>query len=165
MDSFISKKNKLKFIYDQSIKDNQKIYNQQLKNNNEINKTYVNLSSTFLFNKIIDFSTSWEQMDTPDTPILQYKVWEIDLNTFDLRLLPHLDIKVLHRVTGGSIEDTLHPNLLISKTFLIKDIYGESNTNYKNVIANISVYLSAWFDLNPYEAKLNIFFTNPREYR
>jgi len=163
MNSFQSSKNKLKFVHDQNIINKQNIANQQTTNDLAIKKTSINLGNSYLFKKELSYSTSWEALDITDSTLYQYKTWEIELNSFDIRLLPFIDIKVLYRFNGGNTIDSFNPFPYIGKSFLIYNV--DDSSNYKRVKCVVSLYLSAYSVSYPYEAKLNIFFTNPREYR
>jgi len=171
---FNSKKNKLKFINDSNITTSQNIDNQNLRNNLLTDKVQVNPPSIYLFNKAIDFSTSWVALEINEDLFSQYKVWTFEWDKFDIRLLPYIDVKFMYRVFGEKIPNNVITTPSLSKFFIIKEISGETDDNYKSVKMVSSIYVDAYYEdsfdnveIGNYylEGKVNIFFTNPREYR
>lgn len=164
---FNSTKNKLKKLNILNAELLQIADNQENRNNNAVFNKNINIPNNFLFNKNAVFSTDWEVIESISDSFYytKHKLWTIEFDKFDIRMLPHLDVKILYRTTGGNVEDTINQFPYTNKYFQIFDIPNESNDNYKQVKMLVGLYVSkTGVDFN-YDVKLNIIFTNPREYR
>jgi len=166
MNSFSTKKNKLKFIHQKNQIQTQSIDNQKLIQKNLINKVNQNKTPLNLLSKLTDLSFDWEVLDilniaTRDT---QYKVWEIEWDKFDTRLLPYIDIKFLYRVVGGNDATTESLNPRLFKFFELTDIENDSSDYYKKVKLIAFLHITKYQMKYTYEAKLNLLFINPRKY-
>lgn len=119
-----------------------------------------------------DVSVDWEvlllEKDTVENT--QYKKWLIEWNLFDIRLLPFIHIDYMIRINRAEVEIGRNLNLDLSTqtVFEIEDIEGETNVYYKKVkfVSSIyyeNVHISVSLT-NVYEARLNAFLINPRNY-
>jgi len=164
MNSFFDIKNKIKFIYDKNQEQSQDIDNVETINNNLTYQTKRNATSVYFFSKIRDFSIDWSQMEQQSALSSQYKVWEIEWDIFDIRLLPFIDIKFMYRRYDGNIPDDMTISPSLSKIFEIEDIEGETSEYYKKVKLTASAHFTIYSLTNVYEARLNVLFINPRQY-
>lgn len=121
--------------------------------------------------KILDLSTEWEPMEQELLGGVaqvdrQYKVWEIEINAFDVRLLPFLRVKVLYRnIEGDTDDETYKLNQLFfydSYSYEVNDIKDEDHLKLLKIIATF--YVNSNAIEYPYEVKLMVTFINPREF-
>jgi hypothetical protein len=153
--------NKLKFNYNTSYQIKNDILDQKIKNDLMMS-SIINQRQSSYFKKILDFSSSWEDLQHNDLLDTQYQIWKIEFPVFDIRLLSAFNIDVLYRKQGGMTADDRNLNQSITKNFSIEDI-GEGEY-YKKVKIVISIYFYYYQLKEIYQAKLNMFFINPRLY-
>lgn len=116
------------------------------------------------FKKVRNLSSDWEDLQYNDILNIQYQTWKFEFESFDIRLLPFIDINILYRRQGGMIADerTLLPN--ISKFFSVGEIDSDNPSDYhKRVNLTVSLYIFAYVN-EIYQSKLNLFIINPRKY-
>ena len=165
MDSFYTKRHKINFVYNKNILNTQTTDNQDKIDKSITYQVDQNKSSVQVFNKLRDFSVDWATCDNTGSLATQYKVWEIEWDSFDIRLIPYLDIKPMYRALGGTLANANTITPQINKIVQVEDIEGESSEYYKKVLLNVSMYMTISDLYTTYEGKLNVLFINPRQFR
>lgn len=115
------------------------------------------------------FENDWQMMDVAitfeDIPLdasfmcAQYKNWKFELNRFDERLIPLINVEILVRPFGRMNDSATLPMRYKNVVFQIEDIPGEKYI--KKVTFRMSILFYDPTITSPYESKLIADFKNP----
>jgi len=165
--SFINQKNKLKHLVENSQTNQENIDKQQIKHTDY--REYVKSfnAKSLRTKKILTLSTEWEVMSREvhyDEEDLTYQFmnWSVELGTFDMRLLPFIDVNMIYRNADGSWTDNIETTPAQNFFYHLENI--EDEEFLKNVTLKSNLHIFNANIESEYQAKLIITFINPRQY-
>lgn len=146
---------------------------QRRKNALELDNIRRDIVYQYQFKKVLNVSTEWvdlvqeENFGVPEIE-LQYQTWILEFETFDIRLLPFINVQIL--IKNSANEEANLSRSMNNLYFEVTDIEGETYYKKLKIITNIFLTTEFVDSEEPghltvlYQGRTVVTFINPKEY-